>query len=266
MGYVFTSSSFKAQILRPVVRGLLKLAFGGYNSRVIVQNPDDFCALESARLVSRDSLRLIRGSGVDCRRFVFTLPPPVVPTEPFTFLLVARLLWDKGIREFVEAARLLHERGVLARFVLAGAPDEGNPAAIPEHNVHHWVAQGLVDWLGHVDDMPNLYANADVVVLPSHREGLPRTLIEAGAMARPLIATDAPGCREVVIHNQTGLLVPLKNALALADAMQQLFEDAALRQRLGAGARKHVLKNFEQDAVIAQTLAVYRELLPDLLT
>jgi glycosyltransferase involved in cell wall biosynthesis len=183
-------------------------------------------------------------------------------TKSPTFLLVARLLWDKGVREFVEAAELLRKRGISAHFVLAGSSDDGNPAAIPEDTVREWVARGSVQWLGHVTDMSSLYAIADVVVLPSHREGLPRTLIEAGAMAKPLIATDAPGCREVVVHNKTGLLVPLKDVRALADAMQRLSTDTVLCQKLGAGARDHVLKNFEQNSVITQTLDVYRELLP----
>ena len=151
-------------------------------------------------------IRLIPGSGVDCTRF---LPPAESERrQPLRVVLAARMLWDKGVREFVEAARTLKLQGRALRFVLAGGPDPGNPASIPESVLLDWQAAGLVDWLGHVDDMPALLASADIVVLPSYREGLPKSLIEAAACARPLVTTDAPGCRDVVTDGVNGLLVP----------------------------------------------------------
>ena len=148
------------------------------------------------------------------------------------------MLWDKGVREFVEAARMLKLQGRTLRFQLAGGPDPGNPASIPESVLLDWEAAGLVDWLGHVDDMPALLASADIVVLPSYREGLPKSLIEAAACARPLVTTDAPGCRDVVTDGVDGLLVPVRDVLALAQAIARLEDDRSLARRLGAGGTR----------------------------
>ncbi|QGM45233.1 glycosyltransferase family 4 protein [Methylocystis heyeri] len=260
MGYVFISNSLKARILRPWVRGLMRLALGGGQARLILQNPDDVTLFERARLVSVDKIRLIRGSGVDCARFIPGDDEEVAENRPLRVLLAARLLWDKGLAEFVDAARLLKAEGRDIRFTLAGAPDPGNPAAAPEATIAAWQAEGLVDWLGHVDDMPALLLAADIVALPSYREGLPKTLIEAAACAKPLIATDAPGCREVVTHGVNGLLVPIRNAQALAEAIARLQDDPGLARRLGLAARAKALAEFDEKIVIAQTLAVYHEM------
>jgi glycosyltransferase involved in cell wall biosynthesis len=259
MGYVFISSQLTARLLRPAVRTLLRLALGGRGARLILQNPDDVALFQSARLVDAATIRQIPGSGVDCTRFI---PSGVrIAGEPLRVLLAARLLWDKGVAEYVAAARTLHGRGRSIRFLLAGNPDPGNPAAIPEATVRAWVDEGLVEWLGHVDDMPALLAVVDVVVLPSYREGLPKTLIEAAACGLPLITTDAPGCREVVTPEMDGLLIPVGDAEALARAIARLHEDPALAARLGAAARAKALAQFDERIVIERTLAVYRELL-----
>jgi glycosyltransferase involved in cell wall biosynthesis len=170
------------------------------------------------------------------------------------------MLWDKGVGEFVEAARRLKLEGRQLRFLLAGVPDPGNPAAVAEETLLAWQAEGLVEWLGHIADMPTLLAEADIVVLPSYREGLPKSLIEAAACARPLITTDAPGCREVVTHGMDGLLVPVRDAKALASAIAKLQDDPALARRLGEAARAKALAEFDERVVIAQTLAVYCEI------
>jgi glycosyltransferase involved in cell wall biosynthesis len=262
MGYVFISNSLKARILRPWVRALMSVALGGARARLILQNPDDVALFESTRLVHVENIRLIRGSGVDCARFVPGGETEVVGDRPLRVLLAARLLWDKGLAEFVDAARILKAEGRDIRFTLAGAPDSGNPAAAPEATIAAWQAEGLVDWLGHVDDMPALLLAADIVTLPSYREGLPKTLIEAAACAKPLIATDAPGCREVVTHGVDGLLVPIRDAQALADAIARLQDDPGLAQGLGLAARAKALAEFDERIVIAQTLAVYDEMRP----
>lgn len=268
MGYVFTSQSAKAQLLRPLVRGLLRLALGGRGARLILQNPDDVAQFARTGLVSAAQVRLIAGSGVDCQRFAPAAPGPAAPVGTATaagqrlrVLLPARLLWDKGLAEFVAAARLLRAQGLAMDFLLAGEPDPGNPAAVPEATVRGWVAEGLLQWLGHVDDMAALFATVQVVVLPSYREGLPKGLIEAGACALPLITTNVPGCREVVTDGVDGLLVPVKDAPALAHAMARLHQDPALRARLGAAARQKALAQFDERLVVASTVAVYRELL-----
>ncbi|GAB3646139.1 glycosyltransferase family 4 protein [Ramlibacter alkalitolerans] len=266
MGYVFTSGDVKARVLRPVVSSLLRLALGGETARLILQNPDDVALFHRAGLVRADQVRLIPGSGVDCRRFT---PKPARESGSgsgkkgaFRVVLPARLLWDKGLREFVEAARLLQSEGRAMEFLLAGEPDPGNPAAASEETIRGWEREGLVRWLGHVDDMPALFHSADAVILPSYREGLPKGLIEAAACGLPLVTTDVPGCREVVTDGVDGLLVPARDAVALARAIARLHDDASLRARLGAAARAKALREFDEQSVISRTIGVYRELLP----
>jgi glycosyltransferase involved in cell wall biosynthesis len=259
MGYVFTSNDLKARLLRPLVRGLLKLALGGKGARLILQNPDDVALFERAGLVDPSQVRLIPGSGVDCSRF--DAREGTVDDGPLRVLLAARLLWDKGIAEYVEAARRLKAEGRPLLFLLAGDPDPGNPAAVPEDTVRGWVEEGVLAWLGHVDDMPALLANVDVVVLPSYREGLPKGLIEAAACALPLVTTDVPGCREVVSSEIDGLVVPVRDAAALAHAIARLQDVPALGRRLGEAARAKALARFDERIVVAGTMAVHAELL-----
>lgn len=261
MGYVFTSNDLKARLLRTPVRLLLRLALGGPGARLILQNPDDVALFAKARLVDPAHVRLIAGSGVDCRRFTASQPPPDADGR-FRVLLAARLLWDKGLAEFVAAARALRAQGRNIRFLLAGTPDLGNPATVPEADVRAWVAEGLVEWLGHVDDMPALLGAVDLVVLPSYREGLPKTLIEAAACGRALVTTDVPGCREVVTHEVDGLLVPVRDGPALAAAIARLQDEPGLAARLGQKAREKALAEFDDRSVIARTLAVYAEVTP----
>lgn len=265
MGYVFTSNDVKARFLLPVVRWLMRLALGGQQARLILQNPDDVALFKAAGLVAPEHIRLIPGSGVDCDRFAprqRSLRHEVNPDAPLRVLLPARLLWDKGLAEYVEAAGMLKTEGRGIAFLLAGDPDPGNPAAVPQSTVAAWVQAGLVTSLGHVDDMPNLFCSVDVVVLPSYREGLPKGLIEAGACGVALITTDVPGCREVVKNGVDGILIPVKDASALANAIALLQDDPALRNRLGAAARAKVLAEFDEQIVIEKTIAVYEELLP----
>lgn len=262
MGYVFTSDDLRARLLRPVVRTLMRLALGGRRSRLILQNPDDVALFEKAGLAHSERIHLIPGSGVNCARFA--------PLEerggtdggrPLRVLLPARLLWDKGLAEFVEAARILRAEGRRIEFMLAGNPDPGNPAAVPEEIVREWARAGLLTWVGHVDDMPALFATIDAVALPSYREGLPKGLIEAAACGLPLVTTDVPGCREVVTDEVDGLLVPVRDAKALARAIARLDSDPLLRRRLGAAARAKALARFDERIVIERTVAVYEELL-----
>lgn len=260
MGYVYTSDDAKARLLRPIVSALLQLALKGRGARLVLQNPDDVNFFVQAGLAAPDQMRLILGSGVDCQRFC---PADAAPQgmPSLRVLLPARLLWDKGVAEFVEAARLLKASGRNMEFLLAGTPDEGNPAAVPLEQVLTWQREGLLQWLGHVADMPGLYRSVNVVVLPSYREGLPKGLIEASACGVPIITTDAPGCREVVVNGENGFLIPVKNAYALADAVAALADDEVLRIQMGANARRMVIAKFDEKIVLKQTLAVYDELL-----
>ena len=260
MGYVFISHARKARMLRPVVRMLLKVAMGGPNARLILQNPDDVAVFEQAKLVEPAHIRLVPGSGVDVTRFV---PDPGRIAGPrVRVLLPARLLWDKGLAEYAEAARLLHAGNVPVDMLLAGDPDPGNPAAVTEAKVREWEREGLLQWLGHVDDMPALFRSVDIVALPtSYGEGLPKSLIEAGASGCVLVTTNVPGCREVVEHEVDGLLVPVHDAAALATAIARLQGDLPLRRQLAEAGRRKVLERFDEQIVIRNTLAVYAELL-----
>ena len=258
MGYVFTSNDAKARALQPVVRGLLRLALDGEGARLILQNADDVALFERAGLVDPARIRLVRGSGVDCSRFVKRSGER--SGGPLRVLVAARLLWDKGLEEYVTAARELLAEGRRIEFLLAGTPDPGNPAAVPEDTVRSWVEEGVVNWLGHVDDMPTLLGAVDVVALPSYREGLPKTLIEAAACAQPLITTDVPGCREVVTDGVDGLLVPVRDAKALAQAIRRLDDDPAFARRIGEKAWAKAHTEFDERIVISRTVDVYREL------
>ena len=261
MGYVFTSNDTKARLLRPLVRILMHAALEGRNARLILQNPDDVALFERAGFVDAAHIRLIPGSGVDCSRFTARSSVVRDRATPHRVLLAARLLWDKGVAEFVAAARRLRGEGRAIHFLLAGDPDPGNPAAVPEADVRAWQAEGVIEWLGHVDDMPALLHSVDLVVLPSYREGLPKGLIEAAACALPLVTTDVPGCREVVTDGVDGLLIPPRDAEALAQAIARLHDYPDLAERLGTAARVKALAQFDERIVIADTLAVYRELL-----
>lgn len=263
MGYVFSSGDRKARVLRPVVRAVMRAALGGRGVRLILQNPDDVQLFERARIVDSSTVRQIPGSGVNCERFVPAAPGArEAGGARFRVLLPARMLWDKGVAEFLDAARQLRSEGRAIDFLLAGDPDPGNPAAVRESTLRAWVDEGVVQWLGHVEDMPALLHSVDAVVLPSYREGLPKGLIEAAACALPLITTDVPGCREVVTHEVDGLLVPVRDARALARAIVRLHDDRELARRLGVAARAKALREFDERIVIEKTIAVYRELLP----
>lgn len=258
-GYVFTSQDIKAQILRPIVRTLMKTALDGVDARLILQNPDDVQMFIESGTVKPERIRLIRGSGVDCTRFYRCGQRQ--PGQPLRVLLAARLLWDKGIQEYADAARQLKQQGYNIECLLAGSPDPGNPDAVPEQTVQQWVNEGLVNWLGHVDDMAELLSTVHVMALPTaYGEGLPRSLIEAAACGIALITTDSPGCREVVSHQQDGLLVPVRNATALALAIATLEKDPQLMQHYGQAARQKALAEFDEKIVIEKTLAVYQEL------
>lgn len=255
MGWLFTSAGGRARLIKRGVR----VAMGGLLSRgiALVQNPDDAALL--ARLgVPRGNIRRIAGSGVDLTRFRPAAEPEGVPV----IVLPARLLWDKGVGEFVEAARILKLRGENARFMLVGDPDPANPASISAAQVADWIRDDAVEHMGWVSDMPSVFANAHIVCLPSYREGLPKALIEAAASGRPIVTTDVPGCREVVEDGVQGLCVPPRDANALADALARLIADPALRARMGEAARKRAEMEFGLDAVILQTLALYREVTP----
>ena len=265
MGYVFTSDTPKARLLRPLVKTLLRIALNGKRSLLVLQNHDDALAFSQAGLVDPTRVRVILGSGVNTFRF----HPSNRTThryERLRVLLAARLLEEKGVREFIEAAAILRKRERDIEFLLAGTPDPGNPHSISRAELHRWTEAGLVRCLGHVDDMPALLGSVHVMAVPSYyREGVPKSLIEGAAAGLALITTDRPGCREVVTQDGVdGLRVEVRNAEALADCIARLDDDRDWLAQLGDRAREQALKKFDERLVIQQTLDVYAELLhPD---
>ena len=257
LGFVFVQGRALARLLRPLIKLAFRWTLGGERAVTIVQNPDDRELLVREHLVDGSHIRLIRGSGVDLDRFKASDLPPGRPMV----LLMSRMLWDKGVGEFVDAARTAEERGADARFVLVGDPDPENPAAIPHETLQRWSDSGVVEWWGQRSDAPALLAQARIVVLPSYREGLPKVLLEAAASGRPMIATDVPGCREVVEPGVTGQLVPARDAAGLAEAMLGLLADPERCRQMGTQARRLAEREFGVEAVVSRTLAVYRECL-----
>lgn len=264
LGYVFASTRLRTRlILRPLVRVLLKMVSNQPGSAVIVQNSDDLAFMARLGLSSRTHLALIRGSGVDTNRFTRTRRAVPTPAAPLVVLFVGRLLVDKGILDFVEmASRCRQASRRPLRFLVAGEPDPGNPASIGPEQLRQWREAGQVEFLGHVEAMPALLAGVDIVVLPSRGEGAPRSLIEAAACAIPLVATDVPGCREVVMDAKNGFLVPLHDIDALAAAVLRLVQDDELRRTMGEAGRQLVLADLDQAVVFERTTEVYRALLP----
>jgi glycosyltransferase involved in cell wall biosynthesis len=257
LGYVFSSNTLLARIIRPLVAFSIKKALGGRQTRVIFQNEADRHLLCSGHLVDKEHTRLIAGSGVDTERF---RPPPRRDFSRIKVLLASRLLWDKGIGEYVEAARRMAPICPELEFLLAGDVDAGNPSSISRPQLDQWRREGAVRVLGQVADMALLLKQVHVVVLPTaYGEGVPRILLEAAACGVPIIATDAPGCTEVVVHGVNGLLVPPKDVDALVRALTELL-DADKRLGMGVAGRAKVLEKFDEQIVFTQTFAVYREL------
>jgi glycosyltransferase involved in cell wall biosynthesis len=255
LGSVFITDGMKALILRRLVNSLYKLALGHKNSKVIFQNLNDMAVLVKLGAVKPKQAILIRGSGVALNEYPF-LPEPVgSPVVTFA----ARLLKDKGVCEFVAAACLLTARGVQASFWLIGSPDPENPATISERELDVWKREGTVDCLGYRQDIPMLFARSNIIVLPSYREGLPKVLIEAAAAGRAIVTTDVAGCRDAIEPDQTGLLVPVRDVEALADAIERLIRDAPLRKRMGQAGRKLAERVFSIDKIVAAHLDVYRQ-------
>jgi glycosyltransferase involved in cell wall biosynthesis len=247
--------------LTRVVKMLYRIAFR--RSRIVFfQNLEDLDQFVRDRIVAADKARLLPGSGIDCARFAPAGEPPHERGRPFAFLLIGRLLWDKGVGEYVEAARLVRAALPGARFRLLGPLDVPNRTAVGRADVEAWAAEGLIDYLGEADDVRPHIEAADCIVLPSYREGLPRTLLEGAAMAKPLIATDVPGCRAVVEHGVNGLLCAVRDARSLADAMIEMARLAPEeRARLGKAGRHMVETRFAEEEVARLYLEAIAEVL-----
>jgi glycosyltransferase involved in cell wall biosynthesis len=256
MGSIFTAGSPRKRLLKTVILKVLKWLLAGKDKLLILQNPDDRSLMVSEAGVAERCIRLIRGAGVNLQQFDVSAEPDGVPLV----VLPARMLWDKGIAEYVEAAGILKSEGIKARFALVGGVDECNPSGITRDQLDRWTAGGIVEWFGRREDMPEVLCTANIVCLPSYREGLPKALLEAAACARAIVATDVPGCREIVRDEQNGILVPARDGIALAAALKKLILAPDLRSRMGRKGRAIVIAEFSEKIVTDQTVAIYREL------
>ncbi|MDE2858131.1 MAG: glycosyltransferase family 4 protein [Chloroflexota bacterium] len=256
LGYVFVSDELRASLLRQVTRPLFRAVTASADNRMIFQNADDRQFFLKHGMISSEKTLLIPGSGVD--ENVFTPEAEALDELPVV-LFAGRLLWQKGIGEFVEVARRLRGR---ARFRVVGYEEATSPLNVPAARLGAWADEGLIEWLGKSDDMPQVYAESNIVCLPStYGEGVPKVLIEAAACGRACVTTDTPGCREIVRHGENGFTVPPGDIDALAAAVERLIGDPALRQEMGAKGRQIVLEDFTLRQVIEETLELYKALL-----
>jgi glycosyltransferase involved in cell wall biosynthesis len=254
MGYIFTDN--RVTFVRIILSFCFKLIFKGKNKILILQNRDDANDFIKKNWIKEKYLRLIIGSGVDIKKFKYSLEPSI---EPLRIVLPARLVKDKGVLEFVEVAKILGNNNKL-RFVLVGNADEENNSFISKDQIAYWQSNKTIDWLGHCENMFEVYKNANIVVLPSYREGLPKSLIEACAVGRAIVTTDVPGCREIVKHNVNGLIVPSKNVLKLLESIQFLIDRPKERQRMGKNGAKLVEKEYTIEQIVNLHFDIYNEL------
>lgn len=259
LGHVFTDDGFSASIRRLLIGYAYRFLLRKNNQyHVIFQNPDDRRTINRLAKLKDENVTMIPGSGVDLGVYS-QLPEPVgVPVV----VLAARMLWDKGIGEFVKAAEILTGRGVEVNFILAGDVDEGNPRSISKDVLLEWSKRENIQWLGYQSDIPLLYAKANIICLPSYYgEGVPKSLIEAAACGRAIVTTNEPGCREIVQDGVNGILVESKNPVELAESIEELIMSPALRNKMGLAGRKLVEDRFSLDLVVNRTLNVYKALL-----
>jgi len=254
LGYIFMDG--RNRLLRWGMKTALRIVLSLGHSVVLVQNHDDQDRLVREGVTPVSRTKIIAGSGIDVAVYSLQPQPSGIPIV----VLPARMLWDKGVGEFVEAARQLKRKGVLARFILVGRRDEHNPAAIPEIRLKEWMHEGVVEWWGHREDMPAVYAAAMLVVLPSYREGLPKVLLEAAACGRAMVTTDVPGCREIVRDRFNGLLVSPKDSVSLAAAIGELLSDHQMREVMGQRNRTRVIAEWSGHRITEQVLDLYQDM------
>ena len=256
LGYVFVTKSFKANLLFVLVKYLFRISFLHPNKRVIFQNSENLSDFHSYGLIDNANAVIIKGSGVDIDVF---RPSPELDSIPIV-MVASRMLLDKGICEFVEAAREIKSEGGTARFVLVGDVDPDNPMTITVSQIKSWVDEGIVEWWGKKENMPEVFSQVHIVSLPSYAEGLPKVLIEASACGRPIVTTDVSGCRDTIVDGKNGILVPAQDSKALANAFRKLISDPQLRQRMGKAGRETAVNEFSIEIVIQKTFSVYQDL------
>jgi glycosyltransferase involved in cell wall biosynthesis len=255
-GHIFQSTKFTDKVLRALVKWLYRLALNRQNIITIFENRADQSYFTQLEILNSGKSVVIPGTGVDPNRYIYTVKPVGIPIIVYP----GRLLWEKGVGTLVQASRLLKQKSQV-RIVLVGSIDLGNPSSIPEYMIRDWVKEGVVEWWGWQEDMRDVYRKSHIIALPSWGEGIPTALLEAAASGCPIVATDVPGCREVVIEGENGLLVQPEDPVGLANALLKLIMDNDLRLKMGLRGRQIVQEKFAAPIINAQTLAVYRELL-----
>jgi len=258
LGLVFVTKTFKGKVLRWFVKTLYKISFSHKNMNVIFQNPVDKKTLIDSNIVFEEQCRFIKGSGADLNEYVH-VPEPEVPIK---VIMACRLLREKGVGEFIEMSRRVNALNKGVEFLLVGEPDYGNPNSFTETDIQKWKNEGIVQLLGHSDDVAKLFSQSHIVTLPSYYgEGLPKVLIEAAACGRPIVTTNNPGCIEAVIENETGLIVPVKDIDSLTKAIVKLIDSKELRENMGQRARQFAEEEFDVKSVVAKHLDTYEKLL-----
>ena len=264
LGYVFSSDTFKAKVLRPILIFLFKKFINTHNgknqrNKVIFENFDDLNYFIKIGAVKRDYASVIRGAGVKVSKKIFknkNKNKKVIPT----ITLLARMLKDKGVREFVAAAKLLNSNKLNGRFLLVGDTDKLNPSSLKKSTLKKWDEEKIIEWKGWVDDTEKILKETDILCLPSYREGLPKALIEGAALGLPIVTTNTVGCRDVVQDGVNGFLVPVKNIDQLAKKLYELIINKKLREKMGKESYGIALTKFDSSIIISQTLKVYGEL------
>lgn len=258
-GYAFEGNNFKGKIIKSIAKLLYKIAFLSRGVRVIFQNPEDREYFVANKLVNAEKALIIRGSGVNMEKFKPT-PQPENPKP--VILFVGRLLWSKGIRELVTAAKALKADGLEFTLQIIGVPDARNPESVPEEYLKENQEKGVLEWLGRQSDMPHFYRQADVLALPTvYNEGLPLTLLEAASTGRTLVTVDAPGCREIVRHNENGFLIPPHGVNELTQHLRILITNPELRKKFGENSTRIVQEEFSAEIVQKQIIKVYESLM-----
>ena len=250
VGFIFTSKSLKAALLKPLLKLLLKSALVGEKTRLILQNKDNF------KIIEKKYIRIIKGAGVETKKFL----PSKIPSGIPIVILPGRMLWDKGVGEFVRVANRIKNKNINVKFILVGDIDLDNPESIKQMQIDKWVSSGIIEQWGRSDKMEEVYKKCSIVCLPSYNEGLPKVLLEAGSCARPVVTFDVPGCREVVKQNVNGFLVEFGNEKVLETALLKLIKNKNLCEKMGKSGREIVLKEFSSIIVNAQTFSVWNEI------
>jgi len=256
LGYFFIAQGWKSSIRKTLLLWVYRAILYNRKVWILFQNPDDQALFSQHKIIYPEHAFIIKGSGVDLQQFAYSS----IPKGRIKIILVARMLWDKGVGEFVESATVLMQQGLDADFLLVGSVDSGNPESISMEQLEEWNRAGVVKWLGERADIAQLLAKSHIAVLPSYREGLPKSLIEAVAVGRPIVTTDVPGCREVVKDGENGFLVPAKDAKELAIAIQKIINNPKLLTSMGKKSRLMAEQEFSILQIVDQTLKLYKTL------